>query len=153
MVATSGAVLLKPAAIRTLKRRLLPFATLITPNLDEAALLLGRQLSTRSDLHAAARDLHYEFGCAVLAKGGHLRTVREAVDVLFDGHEFREFMAPRVPGVSTHGTGCTYSAAITARLALGFGLPQCVAAAKQFITRAITQSYRAGRHPVLKPGG
>jgi hydroxymethylpyrimidine/phosphomethylpyrimidine kinase len=149
MVATSGAVLLKPSAIRALKTRLLPLATLITPNLDEAALLLGRELTTRADLHAAARDLHSEFGCAVLVKGGHLRNVREAVDVLFDGRQSREFVARRVRGVSTHGTGCTYSAAIAAELARGAGLVPAVAAAKQFITRAIARSYLARRHPVL----
>jgi hydroxymethylpyrimidine/phosphomethylpyrimidine kinase len=152
MVATSGAVLLKPSAIRVLKTRLLPLATLITPNLDEAALLLGRKLATRADLHSAARDLHSEFGCAVLLKGGHLRNVCEAVDVLFDGRQSREFVARRVRGVSTHGTGCTYAAAIAARLAHGDELPPAVAAAKQFITRAIARSYLARRHPVLNQG-
>lgn len=151
MVATSGAVLLKPSAIRILKNRLLPLATLITPNLDEAALLLGRQLTTRHDLHLAARELHEQYGCAVLVKGGHLRTVREAVDVFFDGKACQEFVAPRVRGVSTHGTGCTYSAAITAQLACGEKLFRAVTLAKPFITRAIAQSQTVAGHSVLNP--
>lgn len=149
MVATSGAVLLKPEAIQVLKRRLLPRATLLTPNLDETALLLGAPLRKRDDLHHAARRLHELFGCAVLVKGGHLRLGAEAVDVLFDGKRSREFVARRVSGVSTHGTGCTYSAAITAGLAKGLELAPAVAEAKRFITRAIRDSYRAGRHSVL----
>jgi hydroxymethylpyrimidine/phosphomethylpyrimidine kinase len=149
MVATSGAVLLKPSAIRVLKHRLLPLATLITPNLDEAELLLGRKLTSRNDLHSAARDLHERFGCAALVKGGHLRIGLEAVDVFFDGRVNREFVARRVRGVSTHGTGCTYAAAIAGELARGENLIGAVALAKQFITRAIEQSQTAGRHSVL----
>lgn len=151
MIATSGAVLLRPSAIRILKNRLLPLATLITPNLDEAALLLGRQLTARNDLHSAARELHERYGCAVLVKGGHLRTGREAVDVFFAGGGGREFVAPRVRGVSTHGTGCTYSAAIAAYLARGEKLPRAVALAKPFITRAIAQNQMAAGHSVLNP--
>jgi hydroxymethylpyrimidine/phosphomethylpyrimidine kinase len=151
MVATSGAVLLKPSAIRFLKSRLLPLATLITPNLDETTLLLTRQLNSRKDLHSAARELHEHYGCAVLVKGGHLRNLREAVDVLCVGGECQEFVVPRVRGVSTHGTGCTYSAAIAAQLARGEKLSQAVALAKTFITRAIAQSQKAGGHSVLDP--
>ena len=151
MLATSGAVLLKPSAIRVLKSRLLPLATLITPNLDEAELLLSRKLTSRDDLHSAARELHERYGCAVLVKGGHLRTGREAVDVLFDGRESRELTAPRVRGVSTHGTGCTYSAAIAAQLARGETLFRAVALAKVLITCAIAQSRTVGSHTVLNP--
>lgn len=151
MVATSGAVLLKPSAIRLLKKNLLPLATLITPNLDEAALLLDRKVVSRAELHDAARELHEKFGAAVLVKGGHLHSLREAVDVFYDGGDTREFVAPRVMGVSTHGTGCTYSAAITGYLARGEKLPQAITAAKRFISRAIAQSYRAAAHSVLNP--
>ncbi len=149
MVATSGAVLLKPSAIHALKNRLLPLATLVTPNLDEAQLLLGRKLRTLEDLLAAAEALHTQFGCAALVKGGHLKLGHEAVDVLFDGRRFTVLKARRVQGVSTHGTGCTYSSAIAAHLAHGKKLPQAVAAAKGFITRAIAHSYLAGKHAVL----
>ncbi|MEK7780741.1 MAG: bifunctional hydroxymethylpyrimidine kinase/phosphomethylpyrimidine kinase [Verrucomicrobiota bacterium] len=149
MVATSGAVLLKPSAIRALKERLLPLATLVTPNLDEAQLLLGRKLQTLEDLLEAAEELNTQFGCAALVKGGHLKLGKEAVDVLFDGKRFTVLKARRIQGVSTHGTGCTYSAAITAHLARGEKLERAVALAKHFITRAIAKSYRAGKHAVL----
>lgn len=149
MVATSGAVLLKPSAIRVLKNRLLPLAALITPNLDEAQLLLGRKLRTLEDLLDAAAELHAQFGCAALVKGGHLKLGREAIDVLFDGKRFTVLKARRVQGVSTHGTGCTYSAAIAAHLARGEKLEPAVALAKRFITRTIATSYFAGKHPAL----
>lgn len=153
MVATSGAVLLKPSAIRALQERLLPLATLVTPNLDEAQLLLGRKLRALEDLLDAAAELHATFGCAALVKGGHLKLGSEAVDVLFDGRRFTVLKAPRVRGVSTHGTGCTYSAAIAAYLAQGEKLEAAIAKAKEFITRAIAKSYRAARHPVLNHQG
>jgi len=149
MVATSGARLLKPSAIRVLKERLLPLATLVTPNLDEAEILVGRKLRTLSDLRGAAREIHERFGCAALVKGGHLQTLAEAVDVFFDGRELTLLRARRVRGVSTHGTGCTYSAAIAALLALGHPLPRAVELAKRHVTRAISHSRRAGRHWVL----
>lgn len=151
MVATSGAVLLKPEAIRALKAHLLPLATLVTPNLDEAQLLVGRPLSTLEDLLDAAEKIHETFGCAALVKGGHLKLGNDAVDVLFDGNQFTVLKARRVQGVSTHGTGCTYSAAIAAFLARGESLAHAVVSAKQLITRAIAQSQRAARHSVLNP--
>jgi hydroxymethylpyrimidine/phosphomethylpyrimidine kinase len=152
MVATSGAILLKPGAIRLLKERLLPLATLVTPNLDEAAILVGRKLESLADLESAAREIHRRFGCAALVKGGHLRSLPAATDIFFDGRRMLRLVAPFVLGVSTHGTGCTYSAAITAFLARGETLPQAVVAAKRYITRAIQGSYRAGRHTVLQHG-
>ncbi len=149
MVATSGARLLEPAAMRALTKRLLPLATLVTPNLDEAQLLLDLPIRDEEDLRTAARRLHEEYGCAALVKGGHLRGAREAVDIFFDGEEELMLSAPFVRGVSTHGTGCTYSAAITALLARGCSLPEAVTQAKEFITGAIAESVHAGRHPVL----
>lgn len=103
MVATSGAILLKPAAIRTLKTRLLPLATLVTPNLDEAQLLVGRRLRTLEDLLDAAAEIHKHWGCAALVKGGHLQLGKDAVDVFFDGKQFTVLKAKRIRGVSTHG--------------------------------------------------
>lgn len=149
MVATSGARLLQPAAIHALTDRLLPLATLLTPNLDEAELLLGRRLRHPDDLRSAARELHRRFGVPALVKGGHLRALRAAVDFYFDGRSELLLEAPFVPDVSTHGTGCTYSAAIVAHLALGRGLPEAVARAKQFITAAIAGSRPCGHHQVL----
>ena len=149
MVATSGAVLLKPSAIRALKNELLPLATLVTPNLDEAEMLTGRKLKSLDDLLGAAEEIQTTYGCAALVKGGHLKLGDDAVDVLFDGKKFTILKARRVKGVSTHGTGCTYSAAIAANLARGESLQRSVALAKRFITHAITHSYKAGKHPVL----
>jgi len=151
MVATSGARLLQPAALRALRESLFPLATLITPNLAEAELLLGRRLPDEESLRGAARDLHQRHGCAALVKGGHLRGARDAVDILFDGRTEWLLSAPFVRRISTHGTGCTFSAAIAAHLARGCELPEAVAQAKKFITQAIAQSIRAGRHDVLNP--
>lgn len=152
MVATSGAVLFKPSAIRLMQERLLPLATLVTPNLDEAEILVGGKLRSLADLEAAAREIHRMFDCAVLVKGGHLQSLPAATDVWFDGHTMRRLVAPFVRGVSTHGTGCTYSAAITAFLARGESLPRAVAAAKRYISRAIRGSYRAAHYTVLQHG-
>ncbi len=149
MVSTSGAALLKPAAVKILKEELLPLATLLTPNLYEAENLAGCKLASVDDLRTATREIHARFGCAALVKGGHLRGWREAVDIFFDGRTELLLSAPFIKGVRTHGTGCTYSAAITGYLARGCNLPQAVKRAKQFITRAIAGSYRIGKHSAL----
>jgi len=149
MVATSGAVLLKPASIRTLIDRLFPLARLVTPNLQEAELLCDRKLSSVEHLREAARELHQRFGVAALVKGGHLRGLKEAVDIFHDGKQELLLSAPFVRGVNTHGTGCTYSAAITAYLAKGFALAAAVQEAKEFITQAIAQSQQTAKHSVL----
>ena len=149
MISTSGSRLLKPSAIQSLKKHLLPLATLVTPNLDEASLLSGRKLKSIEDLRSAAKQIHEEFGCAALVKGGHLRNSREAVDIFFDGKNELLLSAPFVKGVHTHGTGCTYSAAVTGFLARGYGLSEAVARAKEFISQAIAQSYEMGKHSGL----
>lgn len=149
MVATSGARLLKPSAIDLLKRELLPLATLVTPNLDEAEILVGEKLRSVEDLRAAARVLHGRFGCAALVKGGHLRGLKEAVDIFYDGKEELLLSAPFVRGVSTHGTGCTYSAAVAGWLARGCSLTRAVEQSKEYITQAIAGSRVAAGHSVL----
>lgn len=149
MVATSGARLLKPSAIKAVREELLPLATLVTPNLDEAALLVNRPLANVEDLRTAAREIFETYGCAALVKGGHLKNSREAIDIFYDGQNELLLTAPYVRGVSTHGTGCTYSAAITGYLAQGCVLPLAVELGKNFITQAITQSQKAARHSVL----
>jgi hydroxymethylpyrimidine/phosphomethylpyrimidine kinase len=149
MVSTSGARLLKPAAVKILCDRLLPLALLVTPNLQEAEVLTGDRLETVEDLRAAAGELHRRFGCAALVKGGHLRGLKEAVDIFYDGKQELLLCAPFLRGISTHGTGCTYSAAITAFLARGLSLSQAVQAAKDYITQAIAQSRVAAGHNVL----
>jgi hydroxymethylpyrimidine kinase/phosphomethylpyrimidine kinase len=121
----------------------------VTPNLDEAEILTGLTLRSVEDLRAAARQLRSQFGCAALVKGGHLRGLKQAVDIFNDGHTELLLEAPFVRGVSTHGTGCTYSAAITACLARGQSLPEAVQSAKEFITRAIAGSRVVARHSVL----
>ena len=149
MVSTSGAQLLKPEAVRILCNELLPLATLVTPNLDEADILVGAKLTSVTDLRAAVRTLHQQFGCAALVKGGHLRGLKQAVDIFYDGRQELLLSAPFVRGVSTHGTGCTYSAAIAAHLARGHSLPIAVQRAKKYITQAIVGSRRAAGHSVL----
>ncbi|MCX6904003.1 MAG: bifunctional hydroxymethylpyrimidine kinase/phosphomethylpyrimidine kinase [Verrucomicrobia bacterium] len=151
MVATSGAALLEPEAIKLMKEGLLPLADLITPNLDEAEVLTGLSIEEPEDLRRAARLLADCYRCAVLVKGGHLTGLAEAVDVFYDRRTRTELLlrAPYVRGVSTHGTGCAYSAAITAWLARGCALPEAVSRAKEYITHAIAQSCRIGRHHVL----
>jgi hydroxymethylpyrimidine/phosphomethylpyrimidine kinase len=149
MVSTSGAQLLRPAAVESLCTELLPLATLVTPNLQEAEILVGRKLKSVEDLRDAARELRRLFGCAALVKGGHLRGLKEAVDIFYDGRQELLLSAPFVRGVSTHGTGCTYSAAVAGHLARGLSLAQAVQRAKEFITQAIAQSRRTGAHTVL----
>lgn len=146
MVATSGARLLADDAVAALAERLLPLATLLTPNLPEAEVLLGRAISAPGDLRAAAKDLARRFGCAVLVKGGHAPG-GVAEDVLYDGRRLRAFACPRLANpVSTHGTGCTLAAAIAAGLACGKGLAAAVANAKKHVYEAIRLSYHIGRH-------
>jgi hydroxymethylpyrimidine kinase/phosphomethylpyrimidine kinase len=149
MVSTSGAQLLKPAGIKVLCAELLPLAMLVTPNLDEAEILVGAKLTSVADLRAAARELHKRFGCAALVKGGHLRGLKEAVDVFYDGRQELLLSAPFIRGVSTHGTGCTYSAAVAGHLARGSSLPRAVQEAKEYITQAIAQSQTAAGQSVL----
>jgi hydroxymethylpyrimidine/phosphomethylpyrimidine kinase len=148
MTATSGSRLLQIRARRSLDE-LLSLASLVTPNLYEAQALTGLTLRTEEDLRLAARRLHQRFGCAALVKGGHLGGRREAVDIFYDGRTELLLAAPFIKNVSTHGTGCTYSAAITAFLALGRNLPTSVRCAKEFITQAIHQGYFVSGHFVL----
>lgn len=137
MVATSGDPLLLPDAVALYRDRLFPLAGLITPNLDEVQTLTGCEISSMAELRAAGDRLVTEHGTAFLLKGGHLREAT-ATDLLLGPGLDREFSAPFVEGVSTHGTGCTYAAAIAAGMGFGLALPEAVAQAKVFVTRAIT---------------
>jgi hydroxymethylpyrimidine/phosphomethylpyrimidine kinase len=149
MIATSGERLLKADAAQALVKKLFSLATLVTPNIPEAETLLGISIRDPEDLRTAARALHERFGCAALVKGGHLANTREAIDVFFDGDTELMLSCPRVRGVKTHGTGCTYSAAVVAHLAHGEKLVRAVESAKEFVTNAIVNSRRANRHDVL----
>ena len=137
MVATSGAVLIDSPAIAALVRELFGRAVLVTPNLDEAALLVGRTLTNEADMQFAAQDLVAKGARAVLLKGGHL-----AGDVVSDllqvaGQEPHWMRAPRIATANTHGTGCTLSSAIAAYLALGLSLLDAVEAARDFVRSAL----------------
>jgi hydroxymethylpyrimidine/phosphomethylpyrimidine kinase len=144
-VATSGDPLLKRAAIETYEKELFPLANLITPNLDEAGRLLGTRIKDRQSLHRAGKELEKKFGTAILLKGGHL-VDDYAVDLLFSNGKVVEFSAPFVRGVATHGTGCTYSAAITAALAKGLSLEGAITQAKKFVTDSIARHFRWASH-------
>jgi hydroxymethylpyrimidine/phosphomethylpyrimidine kinase len=145
LVATSGDPLLEPAAIALYKRRLFKLASLVTPNLSEVRELLGRSVSTVKQMREAGAALAGEFGVPFLLKGGHLRG-SAATDLLFAGGGISEFSAPAVKGVATHGTGCAYSAAITAGVARGLALEAAVAQAKEFVTAAIKGHLRWKMH-------
>ena len=138
MVASSGDPLLKKDAVRAYEEELLPLADVITPNLDEAAVLLGRKITTVRSMNVAAGELRTKYGAAVLLKGGHLRG-RNAVDVLCDRRGLREFALPRLRGRETHGSGCTLSAALAAGLARGRSLAAATEQAKKFLHRAIAR--------------
>ena len=136
MISKHGARLLDEDAVRALVERLIPRAFLLMPNLEEAAALAGFAVEDRASMIRAAEKLAALGAANVLVKGGHLRG--DALDILYAGQgEVREFWAARIDTRHTHGSGCTYSAAVTAGLALGGSLPDAVARAKEFVTAAI----------------
>ncbi|HEV2046087.1 MAG TPA: bifunctional hydroxymethylpyrimidine kinase/phosphomethylpyrimidine kinase [Chthoniobacterales bacterium] len=141
IVATSGDPLLREDAIDLYQKELFPLASLITPNLLEAEKFLGKPIDDLQAMRHAGKELAEKFQTSILLKGGHLAG-NEAVDLLFIDGKIVEFSAPFVRGVATHGTGCTYSAAITAGLASGLSLEDAVRRAKKFVTAAIAQHFR-----------
>lgn len=136
LVSKHGDALAGPDVVEALAARLLPLAALVTPNLHEAAALVGGTLASEDDMAEAARAIAARGPKAVLIKGGSLGG-GESVDVLFDGAEIRRFSGPRHETRNTHGTGCTFSAAITAGLAAGVPLHDAIGRAKRWIGRAI----------------
>ena len=147
MVATSGAKLISETAVEALKAKLLPLATVMTPNIPEAEVLSGRKIASRADARAVARQLSETYGCAVLVKGGHaVGDLASAEDTLFDGRDFFAFTMPWIENpVSTHGTGCSLAAALTAELTLGRPLPEAVEGAKAYVHAAIENSFLVGK--------
>lgn len=141
MIATSGDPLLQADAISLYENELFPLATLVTPNLDEAARLLGEAISDFAAMRDAGQALVEKYRVPFLLKGGHLMGER-AIDLLFHRDQIVEFSAPFTRGVMTHGTGCTYSAAIAAGLARGFALEESVRRAKKFVTATIAQHWQ-----------
>jgi hydroxymethylpyrimidine/phosphomethylpyrimidine kinase len=143
MISKHGLPLMAPEAVSVLVEELIPRAFLVTPNLHEAAALTGFPVRDSDGMRRAAERIHKMGAAAVLVKGGHLEEA--AADVLFDGREWKEFACARVNTPHTHGTGCTFSAAITAELALGHPLAAAVAHAKLFITEAIRSNPGLGK--------
>ena len=143
MVAKGGHLLLREEARQALVDYLLPLALIVTPNLHEAGLLAGLEVTDRASMEEAARRIKALGPAYVIVKGGHLE--HQACDVLFDGHSFRAYTSQKLDTVCTHGAGCTFSAAITAGLAKGRSVPDAVAAAKIFVTQAMTAGFRIGR--------
>jgi len=149
MVATSGARLLRQDAMKALVRDILPMATVLTPNLDEAEILADCRIRSLRELQQAARIIARRFDTACLAKGGHLAGGK-VVDVLCTGDDdITLYTEQRVRIRSTHGTGCTFSAALTAALALGEPLHEAVALAKHVVTQALQTSRPTGRYSPL----
>jgi hydroxymethylpyrimidine/phosphomethylpyrimidine kinase len=146
MVATSGAVLLREDARTAMSDELFPLARLLTPNLDEAALLVGAPLKNETEARAAALLLASRHGTAVLLKGGHLPGARLTDVLAFADGTVRTFSSERIEGVDTHGSGCTLSAAITAHLALGRSLVEAVELGRGFLRNGLEHPVRtAGR--------
>jgi len=143
IAATGGDSLLQPESLEILKKELIPLATLVMPNIHEAEVLSEITIHSVDDMKTAAQKI-YSLGCkAVLVKGGHLSG--DAVDLLFDGKEFVRFTAPRINTKNTHGTGCTYSAAVVANLTKGKSLREAIKISKIFVTKAIEQAFSLGK--------
>jgi hydroxymethylpyrimidine/phosphomethylpyrimidine kinase len=141
-VSKHGDSLINPGTVEMIRDRLLPLATVVTPNLPEAELLTGRKVTGPAQMLEAARMINAMGPQWVLVKGGHLPG--RPVDLLFDGNEVIRFPAERIDSENTHGTGCTFASAIAARLALGDEVPTAVKAAKEYVTGAISAGFPLG---------
>jgi hydroxymethylpyrimidine/phosphomethylpyrimidine kinase len=148
MIAKSGDNLLQPTAVRAVQRTLLPLALVVTPNIPEAIVLSGRPAGTLEEIHDAARAIADLGPAYVVVKGGHREG--EPIDVVYDGVGFTELTAERIETANTHGTGCTFAAAIAAYLAHGLAPLDAISAAKRYLTEALRRSYPvgAGHSPV-----
>ena len=135
MVATSGSELMKSSAVSALTEKLLPLATLVTPNIPEAEVLSGRTVAAKEDMLSVAKCIGDNYGCAVLLKGGH--SINDANDLLYANGEYKWFCGKRIDNPNTHGTGCTLSSAIAANLAKGCSLVESVQRAKEYISGAL----------------
>jgi len=143
MIAKGGHALMQSDALDTLRREIIPRAYLLTPNIPEAATIVGRSIESIGDMKSAAQDI-YKLGAKnVLVKGGHL--VGDAVDILFNGVNFKTFTHQRIDSKNTHGTGCTLSSAIAANLANGLALAESVDTAKRYVTEAIKHTPNIGK--------
>ncbi len=145
MVAKGGCALMQKEALSALIAEILPLAYVVTPNIPEAETITGMHIRTQDDRRQAAAVMHRMGAANVLIKGGHLDKEADAEDLLYDGGAFLTFTAKRIPTKNTHGTGCTFSSAIAANLALGHALPEAVANAKQYVTMAIAHGLDIGK--------
>ena len=143
MVATSGARLISEDAIETLKKELLPLATLITPNISEAEVLSEMDIIDEESMVEAAKKISETFGCATLVKGGY--QINDANDLLYRNDSFTWFKGKRINNSNTHGTGCTLSSAIASNLAKGFDLDDSVKRAKDYISGALSAMLDLGK--------
>ena len=143
MVATSGAKLISDEAIGTLKQRLLPVASVLTPNIPEAEVLAEMEIHTAEDMTEAAKKISDRYHCAVLCKGGH--KLNDANDLLYRNGSYRWFEGKRIDNPNTHGTGCTLSSAIASNLAKGFDLDTSVERAKDYISGALAAMLDLGK--------
>lgn len=143
MYAKNGSPLMQEHAESALIKIILPLADVLTPNIPEAEVITGLKIEKQADMEKAATAI-YKMGCRnVVVKGGH--AVGDATDILFDGQDFHYLKAKRVDTKNTHGTGCTYSSAIAANLALGYGIKEAVANAKKYVTTAIENALPLGK--------
>ncbi len=143
MYAKNGCALMEPDSIDALIAEIVPLADVLTPNIPEAEKIAKMKIRSQADMEEAGRIIH-AMGCkSVLVKGGH--SEGDATDVLYDGSGFSYFTSPRIHTKNTHGTGCTYSAAIASNLALGYPVQEAVSRAKKYVTTAITHALEIGR--------
>ena len=146
LASTAGVRLLDDDGLEMLRDELLPLARVVTPNVPEAEVLSGTRIQSEDDLRDAARRIHGRGAGAVIITGGHhARYSREVIDTLFDGHRFSEFRTPRIDSPNTHGTGCTFSAAVAAFLALGETLELAAQHAQAYVGGAIEHSISIGK--------
>jgi hydroxymethylpyrimidine/phosphomethylpyrimidine kinase len=146
LASTSGARLLDDDGLAMLCDELLPLARVVTPNVPEAEVLSGKRIQSEDVLKEAARRIHDRGAAAIIITGGHhARYSHEVIDTLFDGHRFSEFRTPRIDSPNTHGTGCTFSAAVAAFLALGEALELATAHAQEYVAGAIQHSLSLGK--------
>jgi len=155
LVSTNGERLLDVDGVQAMIHELLPRARVVTPNLPEAEALSGRRIESMDDARDAARRIHEMGAAAVIITGGHgteqgpglkaQGSGQEVIDLLFDGHGFHEFRAPRIDSLHTHGTGCTYASAVAANLALGHSLPDAARAAQRYVGGAIAHAPGIGQ--------
>lgn len=143
MIATSGARLISENAVTALKEKLLPSATVVTPNIPEAEVLSGLRISDKADMEKATGFINKTYGCAVLLKGGH--SINDANDLLYENGDVTWFESVRIDNPNTHGTGCTLSSAIAANLAKGCDMKRSVTLAKKYISGALSAMLDLGK--------